>query len=129
MKADALDQAQESVLSQLDESENLYSVVFHSWKFTELKLNYEIHDKKLLAIVKAFKQWKSYLKESKNSIQVYTDHKNLIYFIIIKILNQQQICWLKELLNFNFEIYYWKESENVKTDILSWRSNYMKNKF
>ena len=29
MKADASDQAQESVLSQLDKSENLYLVVFH----------------------------------------------------------------------------------------------------
>ena len=55
MKADASDQAQESMLSQPDESENLHSVAFHSRKFTELKLNYEIHDKELLAIVKAFK--------------------------------------------------------------------------
>ena len=56
MKADALDQAQKSVLSQSDESENLHSVVFHSQKFTESELNYKIHDKKLLAIVKAFQQ-------------------------------------------------------------------------
>ena len=56
MKADASDQAQESVLSQLDELENLYLVVFHSQKFTEPELNYEIHNKELLAIVKAFKQ-------------------------------------------------------------------------
>ena len=106
MKADALNQVQESVLSQSDKSENLHLIVFHSWKFTESELNYEIHDKELLAIVKAFKQWKSYLEESKDFIQVYTDHKNLIYFMIIKILNQWQVCWLKELLNFNFEIYY-----------------------
>ena len=87
MKADALNQAQESVLSQLNESENLHLIVFHSQKFIESELNYKIHDKELLAIVKAFKQWKSYLKELKDSIQVYTNHKNLIYFIIIKILN------------------------------------------
>ena len=56
MKADALNQAQKSILSQSDKSENLYSVVFHSQKFTESELNYKIHDKELLAIVKAFKQ-------------------------------------------------------------------------
>ena len=56
MKADALNQAQESVLSQLDKSENLYLIAFHLQKFTELKLNYEIHNKELLAIVKVFKQ-------------------------------------------------------------------------
>ena len=32
------------------------------------------------------------------------------------------------MLNFNFEIHYWKGFKNVKTDILSQRSNYMKNK-
>ena len=78
-------------MSQLDKSENLHSIVFHLWKFTESELNYKIHDKELLVIVKAFKQWKSYLKESENSIQVYMNHKNLMYFITIKILNQQQI--------------------------------------
>ena len=128
IKADASDQAQESILSQSDKSENLYPVAFHSWKFTESELNYKIYNKELLAIVKVFKQWKSYLKRSKNTIQVYIDHKNLIYFTIIKILNQQQVCWLEELLNFNFKIYYQKEFKNIKADILSWRSDYMKNK-
>ena len=61
--------------------------MFYSQKFTDSELNYKIHDKELLVIVKAFKQWKSYLKESKNSIQVYTDHKNLVYFTITKVLN------------------------------------------
>ena len=55
MKADALDQAQESVLSQLDKLENLHSVIFHSQKFTESELNYKIYNKELLAIVKVFK--------------------------------------------------------------------------
>ena len=56
MEADASDQVLSSVLSQKNESENLHSVVFHSRKFTDSELNYEIHDKKLLAIVEAFKQ-------------------------------------------------------------------------
>ena len=56
MKVDTSDQVQRSVLSQSDESENLHLIAFHSQKFTELELNYKIHDKKLLAIVKVFKQ-------------------------------------------------------------------------
>ena len=56
MKADTSNQVLESVQSQRDESENLHLVVFHSCKFTKLELNYEIHDKELLVIVKAFKQ-------------------------------------------------------------------------
>ena len=128
IKADTFDQVLDSVLSQRDELRNLHSVVFHSWKFTKSELNYEIHDKELLVIVKAFKQWKTYLEELKNPVQIYTDHKNLIYFMIIKVLNRQQVWWSEKLSNFNFKIHYQKESENVKADTLSQRSDYIKNK-
>ena len=56
MKTDILDQAQESVLSQLDKFKNLYSAVFYSQKFINSELNYKIYNKELLVIVKAFKQ-------------------------------------------------------------------------
>ena len=87
-----------------------------------------MHDKELLVIVETFKQWNTYLEESKNSIQVYTDHKNLIYFTTIKVLNWWQMWWSEKLSNFNFKIYYHKESENIKTDTLSRRSDYIKNR-
>ena len=128
MKADASDQVLNSVLSQKNESENLHLVAFHSCKFTESELNYKIHNKELLAIVKAFKQWKTYLKESKNSVQVYTDHKNLIYFTTIKVLNHWQVQWSEKLSNFNFDIHYQKRFKNVKADALSRRPDYMRDK-
>ena len=56
IKADTLNQVQKSILSQLNELENLHLITFYSQKFTELKLNYKIHDKKSLVIVKVFKQ-------------------------------------------------------------------------
>ena len=56
IKTDVSDQAQESVLSQLNKFENLHPVVFYLQKFINLKLNYKIYDKELLVIVKAFKQ-------------------------------------------------------------------------
>ena len=56
IKVNILNQAQESVLSQFNKLKVLHSVVFYLRKFTELKLNYKIYDKELLAIVKVFKQ-------------------------------------------------------------------------
>jgi RNase H-like domain found in reverse transcriptase len=53
------------------------------------ELNYEIHDKELLVIVEAFRNERIYLEESKYPIKVYTDHKNLLYFIMIKVLNRR----------------------------------------
>ena len=55
---------------------------------TDAEQNYDIHDKELLAIVIAFQQWRIYA-EGVTDIEVFTDHKNLIYFKIIKVLNKR----------------------------------------
>ncbi len=66
-----------------------------------------------------------YLEKSRHQIQVYTDHKNLLYFMITKVLNRRQIRWSKKLSSYNFQIQYWKKSENSKIDVLSRRVNHM----
>ncbi len=124
----ASDEAIEACISQLDDKKCLHFIAFHSRKLTDAELNYEIHDKKLLVIVNSFKQWRVYLKEFRHQIQVYTDHKNLLYFMITKVLNRRQIRWLKELSSYNFQIQYWKKSENSKINILSRRADHMTDK-
>jgi hypothetical protein len=49
-----------------------------------VKLNYDIYDKELLAIVEAFKEWRVYLKGATLLVKVLIDHKNLLYFITTK---------------------------------------------
>ena len=44
-----------AILNQLDKKDRLYSIIFYFRKFTILKLNYNIYDKKLLAIINIFK--------------------------------------------------------------------------
>ena len=44
-----------SVLNQPDEEKRLYPIIFYFKKFTTSELNYDIYDKKLLAIVDSFK--------------------------------------------------------------------------
>jgi len=39
----------------------LHPITFHSLTFTDAKLNYDVHDKELLEIFKAFKHWRHYL--------------------------------------------------------------------
>jgi RNase H-like domain found in reverse transcriptase len=51
--------------------------------------NYDIHNKKLLAVITALQKWKIYLKDSKYSVKVLTDYKNLTWFTIIKVLNRR----------------------------------------
>jgi len=58
VETDALDFALGAVLSQRDDENHLHPVAFHSRKFTSAEINYEIHDKELLAIVDSFKHWR-----------------------------------------------------------------------
>ncbi len=129
LEINASNEAIETCINQSDDKRRLHSIAYYNCKLTVAELNYEIHDKKLLvAIVNSFKQWRVYLKKSKHQIQVYTNHKNLLYFMIMKVLNRRQIRWLKKLSSYNFNIQYWKRSENSKIDVLSKRADHMTDK-
>jgi len=87
LETDSSDFAIRACLSQLDKQGKLRLVAYYSRKLSLAELNYDIHDKELLAIVVAMEQWRVYLKGSTYPIQVWTDYKNLIYFTTTKILN------------------------------------------
>jgi len=98
----------------------MHPVAFHSRKFQLAEINYEIHDKELLAVVDAFKHWRPYCKGAVHQIQVLSDHQNLEYFTMTKVvLNRQQAWWAQELVGINFRIYYRPGSQNGKPDTLS----------
>ena len=56
LEIDALDFALEAVLSQLGKGKKLHPIAFYSCKFFPAKINYEIHDKELLAIMDFFQE-------------------------------------------------------------------------
>jgi hypothetical protein len=43
--------------------------------------NYEIHDKELLAIIRALDQWRAELEGVSSKIKIYSDHRALEYFM------------------------------------------------
>ena len=106
LETDASDGAIGACISQPDDKGRLRPVAFYSRKFSSAEMSYEIHDKELLAIVNAFKQWRVYLKGPKHEVQVYSDHKNLLYFTTMKVLNRRQVRWSEELSQYNFRIHY-----------------------
>ena len=55
METNALDYAFATILSIINEENKVHLVSFYSCTFTKAELNYDTHDKKLLAIFKAFK--------------------------------------------------------------------------
>jgi hypothetical protein len=78
--------------------------------------------------VDAFREWRVYLEGSKHQVQVYTDHKNLVYFTTTKELNRRQVRWAETLATYNFRISYVKGTENARADALSRKPEYLSNK-
>jgi len=72
--------------------------------FSAAEMNYDIHNKELLAIYEAFCKWRHYLEGMSIPVEVLTDHKNLIYFQESKSLFRYQARWLEFLLYFNMII-------------------------
>jgi hypothetical protein len=65
-------------------------VGFYFRKMTATKLNYNIHDKKILAIVSGFKEWRRYLEDTEHPILVFSDYTILEYFTTTKEFNYLQ---------------------------------------
>jgi len=91
------------ILSQFH-GKRLHPGAFHSRKLSPAERNYDIHDKELLAILLAFIEWKHYLEATEKPITVYTDHRNLQYFLTTKAWTHRQIRWAQKLCGFNFKI-------------------------
>src|SRR3979411_2375608 len=87
---DASDFGLGSVMSQKGGDGRFHPVAFHSQKLILAEINYDIHDKELLAIVDSMTRWSHYLEGAEYRIQVFSDHHNLAYFQTTKVLNRQQ---------------------------------------
>ena len=84
IKIDASNYVFEDILFQYDEDEVLHFVAYFLKKHNLVKCNYEIYDKELMAIVRAFEEWRPKLKDLTNLVKIIIDHKNLKYFMSIK---------------------------------------------
>ena len=90
METDTSDYALAAILFIVNEDNEVHLVAFHSCTFTAVELNYDTHNKKLLAIFEAFKIWWYYLEGSAYPINIVMDHKNLEYFSTTRVLIQRQ---------------------------------------
>jgi len=93
IEADSSDFAFRAVLSQqLPGEEKWYPVAFYSKSLSLVEWNYEIHNKKMLAIIYTLEKWRYFLEGARHLVEIWTDHKNLEYFMTAKKLNRRQAC-------------------------------------
>ena len=90
MEVDASDYATGGVLSMECKNGLWRPVAFLSKSLNETERNYEIHDKEMLAIVRGLEAWRYLLEGVQFKFEIWTDHKNLEYFMKAQKLNWRQ---------------------------------------
>ena len=90
IKVNTLDYAIGEVLSIECEDEKWRPVAFLSKSLNETERNYEIHNKEILVVIRGLENWRYLLEGAKYKFKVWTDHKNLEYFMKAQKLNQKQ---------------------------------------
>ena len=125
VKIDVSNYVIEDILCQSNDEKHWHFVIYFSRKMISIECNYEVHDKKLLIIMFAFKQWRHYFENVKHQILVFTNHRNFNRFMSTTKLSFRQMKWTQKLFRYNFIIDYKFESKNFAND-LSRRFDHMK---
>ena len=90
VEVDASNYATRGVLS-MKCSDNLWRPVTFISKFlSDTKRNYKIHNKEILVVIRCLETWRHFLEGTIVKFEIWTDHKNLEYFIKAQKLNRRQ---------------------------------------
>jgi len=98
--------------------------VFYSKSLFSVEQNYKIHDKEMLAIICLLEEWRHFLEGATHPVEIWTNHKNLEYFMTAKKLNRHQARWSLHLARFDFLLYYCLGCTMGKLDALLRRANH-----
>src|SRR5260221_3924352 len=121
VEMDVSDHAIAGILLVTTQDNEICLVAFFSCSLQGAEKNYDTHDKELLAVFKAFKNWWHFLEGSAKVIDTVTDHKNLEYFMSSKKLLQRQARWAKFLVQFNMKVCFRLGRLGSKLDVLMHR--------
>ncbi|CCO33793.1 Retrotransposable element Tf2 155 kDa protein type 1 [Rhizoctonia solani AG-1 IB] len=80
LETDAIGAALGPALSQQQTDRQLHPIGFLSETFKGAEVNYNTHDKELLAIIRSLEHWHIYLESTSKPITVFTNHQNLEYW-------------------------------------------------
>ena len=114
---DASDWRTGAVLSFGPTWESARPVAFDSMQLKGAEKNYPVHEKEMLAIVRALKKWRTDLMGS--TFEIWTDHRTLENFNTQRDLSRRQLRWQEFLSQYECSIVYIKGEDNTVADGLS----------
>lgn len=123
LETDASGYALGGVLRQLGDDGLFWPIAYFSRKLSPAEVNYPVHDKEMLAIYSCIRHWQPLLQGS--PFEVWTDHRNLVYFQSKQTLAERQRRWAHELSGFDFKLIHKPGATQVQSDALSRRDQDM----
>ena len=75
--------------------------------------------KEMLAIIRSLQEWQHFVEGAEHQFEIWTDHKNLEYFMTAKHLNCRQARWSLYLAQFDFILHHIPGKSMGKPNALS----------
>jgi len=119
IEADISEYATRGVLSMRCEDDKWRLVAFISKLLNEAERNYEIHNREMLAIIQCLEEWRHLLEGAQTKFEIWSDYKNLEYFMSSQKLNRRQAKWTLYLSRFDFILKHVPESSMGRANSLS----------
>ena len=123
IEADSSDYATGGVISQkLDDG--WHPIAFLSSSLDAAERNYTIFDKELLAIMRALKEFSHLFQGAKETIEIWTDHMNLLWGTKPQDVNRRHARWITELSQYDFLLIHKPGAMMTLADTLSRRPDH-----
>ena len=116
---DASNYAIGAVLIQRDDKNIAHPVAFFSRTLNEAQRNYDIYNRELLALVETCRHWRQYLHQPAHTVEIHTDHANLLYWKNPGEHNRRVARWHAELMEYDFKLSHLAGKKNGRADALS----------
>lgn len=127
IEVDALGFATGGTLLQLWENGLWHPVAFRLGSMIPAERNYKVYDWEMLAIIKALKDWRSFLEGLPEPFKIITDHQNLEFGRTAQDLSWRQARWALWLSRFDFHLKHHPGKANTQADALSRMSHHQVN--
>ena len=124
VEVDASNYAIGAVLMQRDDKNVVHPVAFFSKTMNGVQRNYDVYNRKLLALIEMFRHWRHYLHQAVHKVKVHTDHVNLTYWKNPGDHNRRVAHWHAELMEYDFELVHISGKKNGQADTLSRHPDY-----
>jgi hypothetical protein len=122
IEASSSDFATGAILSQISLKMTI-GTLSHSSKSPTPVEELRVHDTNV-AIVRALQEWRHFVEGAEHQCEIWTDHKNLEYFMTAKQLNRRQARWSLYLSRFDFTLHHKPGKSMGKPDALSRRADH-----